>query len=56
MPKTYYLSDSILNYLSKNGNFTQPESLYVALFTAMPGAGGGEQKYLVVICKTTCGF
>ena len=41
MPKTHYLSDSILNYLSKNGDFTQPESLYVALFTAMPGAGGG---------------
>src|SRR3954463_6374286 len=40
-----YLADLILNTIFRDGTFTQPPNLYVALFTTMPandGTGGVE--------------
>jgi hypothetical protein len=41
MPKSYYLSNSILDSVLRGQAFTPPPAAYVALFTTMPTAGGG---------------
>lgn len=41
MPKTYYLDNNFLNSALRNTPFTPPTTIYVALYTAAPGVGGG---------------
>lgn len=41
MPKTYYLDNSFLNAALRQVAYTSPVAVYVALFTAAPGVGGG---------------
>ena len=41
MPKTYYLDNNILNLALRGIPFTPPSSLYIALYTVIPGVGGG---------------
>lgn len=44
MAKSNYLENKILDHVLGNTPFTQPASLYVALFTSDPGeAGGGTE-------------
>ncbi len=41
MPKTYYLSNSMLNAALRQVPYTSPVAVYVALFTAAPSVNGG---------------
>ena len=41
MPKSTYLSNSVLNAALRNVPYTSPATVYVALFTVAPNAGGG---------------
>jgi hypothetical protein len=41
MPKSYYLSNIILDSALRSQAFTVPTAAYLALFTVMPTAGGG---------------
>jgi len=41
MPKTYYLSNNLLNVALCNTPFTPPSTIWVALYTVAPGVGGG---------------
>lgn len=41
MPKSYYLSNGLLNSALRGQAFNVPASAYLALFTTMPTAGGG---------------
>jgi hypothetical protein len=41
MPKSYYLSNSVLNSALRGQSFTVPPAAYVALFTTLPTPGGG---------------
>lgn len=41
MPKTYYLSNNVLNVALRGIPFTPPAVIYVSLYTVAPGVGGG---------------
>ena len=41
MAKTYYLENALLSEVLRNVNYVPPTAVYVALFTATPGPGGG---------------
>jgi len=41
MPKSTYLDNNVLNAALRNTPFTSPTTVYVALFTVAPTAGGG---------------
>lgn len=41
MPKTYYLDNNYLNLALRGVPFTPPSSVYIALYTVIPGVGGG---------------
>lgn len=44
MPKSYYLSDNMVNAALRNTPFVPPVTVYVALFTVTPNpAGGGTE-------------
>jgi hypothetical protein len=39
--KTTYLRNKILDHMLGGGDYTRPATVYLALFTAAPGIGGG---------------
>jgi len=41
MPKTYYLDNAFVNAALRNTPFASPPTVYAALFTVAPTAGGG---------------
>jgi hypothetical protein len=41
VPKTYYLSNNVLNVALRGIPFTPPPVIYVSLYTVAPGVGGG---------------
>ncbi len=41
MPKSTYLDNNFINVGLRQTSFTPPSTIYVALYTAAPGVGGG---------------
>lgn len=41
MPKSTYLSNALLNAVLRDTPYTSPTLVYLALYTASPGVGGG---------------